>query len=230
MCSSDRMAYSVQTATTPSNGAMPSAGPDQGGRSGPGGGRGPGGNARRFGPTGGVPAGGPTRPGGNTGGFPAGGPPGVGAAAGGANAGGPPGMGAAAGGANAGGLLSGSTSSDEITALLKQDAGSYRWTAAAIGSNSASGFQLASGKPVMPIGGFNGSDPSPTLTQFKAYVADGDIHWFIAGGRRTGGGMGGGPGGRGGSSSTSNEISTWVAANFTATTVDGVTLYDLTTG
>lgn len=35
--------------------------------------------------------------------------------------------------------------------------------------------------PVMPIGGFNGSDPSPTLTQFKAYVAAGKIHYFIGG-------------------------------------------------
>lgn len=31
----------------------------------------------------------------------------------------------------------------------------------------------------MPIGGFNGSDPSPTLEQFKAYVKAGRIHWFI---------------------------------------------------
>ena len=34
----------------------------------------------------------------------------------------------------------------------------------------------------MPIGGFNGSDPSPTLAQFQQYVADGRIHWFIGGG------------------------------------------------
>jgi hypothetical protein len=140
--------------------------------------------------------------------------------------------GAAPGGrANAGGLLSGSTSSARITALLDEDAGSYRWAAAAIGSNSASGFQLASGKPVMPIGGFNGSDPSPTLAQFKRYVADGDIHWFIAEGGGFGGGMGPGmgrgPGRMGGTSSTAGEISAWVSANFTATTVDGVTLYDL---
>ena len=36
---------------------------------------------------------------------------------------------------------------------------------------------------------------------------------------------GGGPGGHDGSAT---QIATWVAANFTATTVDGVTLYDLT--
>ena len=34
----------------------------------------------------------------------------------------------------------------------------------------------------MAIGGFNGSDPSPTLAQFKQYVADGEIHYFIGGG------------------------------------------------
>jgi len=32
-----------------------------------------------------------------------------------------------------------------------------------------------------------------------------------------------------GTSGSSSEISSWVQANFTATTVDGVTLYDLTT-
>ena len=34
----------------------------------------------------------------------------------------------------------------------------------------------------MPIGGFNGSDPSPTLEQFQQYVANGEIHYYIAGG------------------------------------------------
>ena len=106
---------------------------------------------------------------------------------------------------------------------------SYTWAAAAVGSNSASGYQLATGEPVMAIGGFNGSDPSPTLAEFKQLVADGSIHWFIAGGGM--GGFGGGPGGaQAGGSSASSEISTWVASTFTATTVDGVTLYDLSAG
>jgi hypothetical protein len=75
----------------------------------------------------------------------------------------------------------------------------------------------------MAIGGFNGSDPSPTLAQFQQYVADGEIHYFIAGG--------GGRGGMGGSDSgTGSAISTWVADTFSATTVDGVTVYDLSGG
>ncbi len=132
-------------------------------------------------------------------------------------------------GATAGGLLEGSQSSATITAMLQSDADSYTWAAAAVGSNSAAGYQLASEEPVMAIGGFNGSDPSPTLAQFQQYVADGAIHYFIAGGGGFGGGTGG-PGGSSSGSSTSSEISSWVAATFTATTVDGVTVYDLSGG
>jgi 4-amino-4-deoxy-L-arabinose transferase-like glycosyltransferase len=143
---------------------------------------------------------------------------------------------------NPGGLLDGSTSSPAITALLQADASSYTWAAAAVGSNTAAGYQLASGEPVMAIGGFNGSDLSPTLAQFQQLVAQGKIHYFISGGGRGGGLMilpgaseqlqqgfgpvGGPPGGDG----TGTDIAAWVADHFTAQTVDGVTLYDLSTG
>jgi 4-amino-4-deoxy-L-arabinose transferase-like glycosyltransferase len=109
-----------------------------------------------------------------------------------------------------------------MVALLDQDAASYTWVAAAVGSNSASGYQLATGDPVMAIGGFNGSDPSPTLEQFQQYVAEGKIHWFIGGSGGFGGQMGG--------SRSSSQIAQWVQENFTAQTVDDVTLYDLTAG
>jgi 4-amino-4-deoxy-L-arabinose transferase-like glycosyltransferase len=106
-----------------------------------------------------------------------------------------------------------------LTTLLTADAGSYTWIAAAVGANNAAGYQLATGDPVLAVGGFNGSDPSPTLAQFQRYVADGKIHYFIGGsgfGLRANGG-----------SSTSQEIATWVAQNFTATTVSGIPVYDL---
>jgi len=80
----------------------------------------------------------------------------------------------------------------------------------------AAPLQLSSGRPVMAIGGFTGSDPSPTLEQFEAYVANGEIHYFVAGG------MGGGPG-RGNS-----EITQWVQQHYTAQTVGNQTVYDLT--
>ncbi|MFD1815610.1 ArnT family glycosyltransferase [Rhodococcus gannanensis] len=230
-------AYAVDTIATPHAGSIVTAGPNTGGmgfggRGGPGDGRGfgqrDGGSMPQMqGGMGQVPNGMPQMPGG-TGQIPGGTPQmqgGMGQMPGGAGQmpGGtgqvPGGMEVGAMGGGAGGLLNGSTPSDELTALLSEDADRYTWVAAAIGSNSASGYQLATERPVMPIGGFNGSDPSPTLEQFQQYVAAGEIHYFIAGG-----GMGGGRGGSG----TASEISQWVTENFTSTTVDGVTLYDLT--
>ena len=211
-------AYAVDTAGSAHTGSIPSAGPSTGRGgfgAGPGGGRGPGG---------GQP---PQLQDGRTGqgqlpqgAGPQGAPGGTGAA---------PGNGTGTGtgnqgGAGAGGLLDGSTSSESIDALLTQDAGSYTWVAAAIGSNSASGYQLSTEEPVMAIGGFNGSDPSPTLAQFQQLVADGEVHWFI------GGGGAGGRGGPGASGGTSTQIQEWVEETFTATTVDGTTLYDLSGG
>jgi 4-amino-4-deoxy-L-arabinose transferase-like glycosyltransferase len=89
-----------------------------------------------------------------------------------------------------------------------------RWSAAVSGAQSAAPYILNTDTAVMAIGGFSG-DPYPTLAQFQQYVADGDISYYIAGG-----GMGGGRGGN-------SEIAQWVEANFTASTVGGVTVYDL---
>jgi hypothetical protein len=99
--------------------------------------------------------------------------------------------------------------------MLEQNAHEYRWVAAVVGANSAAGFQLAAEQPVLAIGGFNGTDPWPSLAEFQAMVSSGQIHYFITGGRNQGRG-------------DSEQISTWVVANFTANTVNGVTLYDLT--
>ena len=122
-----------------------------------------------------------------------------------------------------GGLLNAATVTDEMKTLLQQDASAYTWVAAAVGSNNASGYQLASEKPVMAIGGFNGSDPTPTLAQFKAWVVAHKIHYFIASG-------GGGFGNQMGGSNVSSEITSWVESTFTAQTVDGTTVYDLSSG
>ncbi|WP_371624713.1 glycosyltransferase family 39 protein [Streptomyces sp. NBC_01116] len=140
------------------------------------------------------------------------------------------GGGGGGGGGGMGGLLNGTSVDAEAKALLEKGADDYTWVAAAVGAQNAAGYQLATGEPVMAIGGFNGSDPSPTLARFKEYVAEGRIHYFVSGGGMgggTGGGMEGG-GGMGGSSGTSSRISSWVTANFTEVTVGSVTFYDLT--
>ncbi|MET9775186.1 glycosyltransferase family 39 protein [Streptomyces sp. NPDC006367] len=134
--------------------------------------------------------------------------------------GGPAGGGGGGGTGGMGGLLNGAQVGSEARKLLETDAGRYTWVAAAIGSQNAASYQLSTGEPVMAIGGFNGTDPSPTLDQFKKYVADGRIHYFVSGG-----GTGGGTGGDSGSSA---QITSWVEANFTKVTAGSATFYDLT--
>ena len=121
-----------------------------------------------------------------------------------------------------GGLLGGSSGSvsSKLVKMLQKNSGSYRWVAATTGSQNAASYQLATECSVMPIGGFNGSDPAPTLAQFKKWVKQGLIHYYIAGGQTGGTQIGG--------SSASSEIASWVQQNFESTTVDGVTVYDLT--
>ncbi|MFB7504078.1 ArnT family glycosyltransferase [Streptomyces broussonetiae] len=125
------------------------------------------------------------------------------------------------GGGGLGGLLDGANVSSAAKKLLEKDASKYTWAAASIGAQNAASYQLATGRPVMAIGGFNGTDPSPTAAQFQKYVADGKVHYFIAGG-------GFGAGGASSSDGTASQISSWVQKNFKKVTVGSATFYDLT--
>ncbi|MGW9383699.1 ArnT family glycosyltransferase [Streptomyces globisporus] len=244
-------AYTVSTLNSGHQGSIVTAGPSAGGF-GMGGGPG-GGGGRPGGPGGGDGGqrGGMQQPpgqaqgqaqgqgqGNQQGNAPGGMPtlPGAGTAPGGTGTAFGEGMrgGGGGGGGGMGGLLNGATVDAEAKALLTKDADDYTWVAAAVGAQNAASYQLATGEPVMAIGGFNGSDPSPTLAQFKKYVAEGKIHYFVSGGGmgggmrggtagEGGGGMGGGPGGMG-----SSQISSWVTENFTEVTVGSATFYDLT--
>ncbi|CUU55065.1 4-amino-4-deoxy-L-arabinose transferase [Parafrankia irregularis] len=287
--------YALETASQPHTGSIPLAGPSGGGMGGlgrmgggpgiaeanggqgfPGGGQGfPGGGEGFPGGGQGFPGGGTTgndSATGNSGTTGNGGATGNSGTTGNGGAGGNSGTGAG-GGMRGGGM--GEDVSDELGKLLAEGAEGYRWVAATSTSQSAASMELASGgSPVMAMGGWSGSDPAITLEQFKQYVNDGEIHYFIAGGmgggtftniatsgtgetaqsggtggtqsganggtqsgtgdQNTGGdaatgtggmpGFGGGGGGFGGNS----EISTWVTENFTALTVGGQTVYDLT--
>jgi 4-amino-4-deoxy-L-arabinose transferase-like glycosyltransferase len=92
-----------------------------------------------------------------------------------------------------------------------------RWAAATVGSMSAGSLELNTGESVMAIGGFTGSDNSPTLAQFQQYVADEEVRYFMPGDGR-------GPRGNSGSAA---EITRWVEQNFTGMDVGGTTVYDL---
>jgi hypothetical protein len=188
------VAYTLTTVSTAHSGALPTAGPSVQG-AGIGGGRG--------GVGGGNFTGG-TRP------NPAGGTAPSGAGGGARNGGG-------FGGGGAGGLLGAPTVSTDLVTLLQTDSSAYTWAAAVSGSNNAAGYQLATGLPVMAIGGFNGTDPAPTLAQFQQLAAQGAIHYYISAslGSSTSG------------SNAAQQIAAWVAANYTATTVGSQTVYDL---
>jgi 4-amino-4-deoxy-L-arabinose transferase-like glycosyltransferase len=216
-------AYALDTVNSTHTGAIPSAGPSGGFGGGPGGGGGfSGGRAGQFGHR--------TGTGGTRGGTGFGG---LGGAAGFGGPGGTPGAsgvpsrtgfggrgGAGFGGAGfggAGGLGGSTTVSSALVKLLEQDASSYKWVAATEGSEAAAPIELATGDAAMAIGGFNGTDPWPTLAVFEALVAKHEVHYYVGQGSES---FGGGQG--------SSAIASWVAAHFKSETVGGQTVYNLT--
>lgn len=109
-----------------------------------------------------------------------------------------------------------------LIAKLRAGGPNHTWTAASVGSMSSSDLQLAAGYPVMPVGGFAGGDPWPTLRQFQDYVAHGRIHYFI--GRPEGLR---GPRSRDRTSAASR-ITRWVEQHYPATMIGDLPVYDLT--
>ncbi|SDE55147.1 4-amino-4-deoxy-L-arabinose transferase [Mycolicibacterium neoaurum] len=162
--------------------------------------------------TGAIPSVGPARSGPPFGGsFP--GPPPDGPGDGGRGRGGPPPFG--------GGLFAAPTPGPDLVARLKDDADRYTWPAAVVGSTNAAGYQLAADVPVLAVGGFNGTDPAPTLDRFQQLVADGRIHYFIDAH------MMGGRGDHAGSHDAA-DITAWVHRSYAPVTVGGTVIYDLT--
>lgn len=109
-------------------------------------------------------------------------------------------------------------STDGTLAVARWLAAHFEEVRATEGSQEAAPIELATGgDAVMAIGGFNGTDPAPTLAEFEAMVAKHEIHYYVG---RGGDSFGGGAG--------CSAISSWVAAHFSAKTVGGVTVCDLT--
>ncbi len=191
--------YTLNTVASGYSGSIVSAGPstgtDQGGPGGQGG----------FG--GGAPSGGQAFAGG-AGAFAGAQPPsgGPGITSGGTVSAAPSGFGGG-----------GATADSALVQYLEANRGDATWLVAVSGANSAAPIELATGLPVMAMGGFTGSDSAPTLQQLKAYVSTGKLRFIIL----DSGGQGGG---------TSSAISAWVQANGIVVDYGGTssgTLYDL---
>ncbi|MGW7684229.1 glycosyltransferase family 39 protein [Kribbella sp. NPDC054772] len=211
-------AYAAATASQAHNGSIPTSGPSSSAM---------GGATRGDGGPGGTPptnsTGAPQPPGTSTSNSTGQTGTGSGTGTGSTGATGSTGSTGSAGASEAGGPQGGrgmggdASASSELTALLEKT--TTPWAAATSGSQSAASLELATGKSVIAIGGFSGTDDAPTLAQFKQWVAEGKISYYIAGGQ--------GGGGRGGSSAAS-EIQSWVESTYTATTVGTTTVYNLT--
>jgi 4-amino-4-deoxy-L-arabinose transferase-like glycosyltransferase len=217
------LAYSIDTAATPHSGSIPTAGPTVTGASG---GGFPGGSGS---PSGSGFPGGSGRPSGSQ---PGTGAPGTGESGTAPSSTSRPGtsssgtsspeIGSRGTSASGGGPGGGGSVSSALSKLLASGASGYRWAAATVGSTSAASLELSSdGVPVMAIGGFSGGDPAPTLAEFKKLVAEHEIHYFVSSGGA------GGAGGPGGGSGYGSQITAWVKQHFTARTVGGMTVYDL---
>jgi 4-amino-4-deoxy-L-arabinose transferase-like glycosyltransferase len=110
-----------------------------------------------------------------------------------------------------------SSDNADLDAMLKDT--STEWSAAISRSSTAAALELSTGTAVMAIGGFSGSDPAPTLSQFEDDVAQRRVAYYIVVNSR-----GRGPGS---TSRGHSDIANWVAVTFPSSTVGDATVYDL---
>ena len=110
-------------------------------------------------------------------------------------------------GAGTGGSATNLQVNSDLIAYLEAHATAGSYLFATTSSMTASPYIIATGKPVMALGGFSGSDPILTVAQLQALVANGTVRYFLLGGG--GGGFGGGPGG-------SSSATSWVTNSCSA--------------
>ncbi|MGV9796879.1 glycosyltransferase family 39 protein [Mycobacterium sp. NPDC003449] len=108
--------------------------------------------------------------------------------------------------------------SAQLDAMLR--ATHTEWSAAINRSSAAAGLELASHTPVMAIGGFTGSDPVPTLSQFEAAVAGHAVTYYIDP-------ISKGPHSPMFGRNTHTDITDWVRTRFAVTRVGSDRVYDL---
>jgi 4-amino-4-deoxy-L-arabinose transferase-like glycosyltransferase len=114
----------------------------------------------------------------------------------------------------------GGSVSDAAVSYLEAHQGTAKYLVAANGAETTAPIIIKTGKAVVTIGGFSGSDAAPTTTQLAQMVKNGELRYVLL--PATGDG---GPGGRG---ATSQALSTWVQQHGTKVTgvqTGGLTLY-----
>jgi 4-amino-4-deoxy-L-arabinose transferase-like glycosyltransferase len=122
------------------------------------------------------------------------------------------------GGAGGAGGFGQQTTDTALISYLKANRGTAKYLVAVFGAQAAAPIITATGENVLPIGGFDGSDPAPTLEAFKNMVASGEVKYVLSGGSSAMGGFGGGMNSVGSTDSVSSQIQSWVTAHFIADT------------
>ncbi len=102
----------------------------------------------------------------------------------------------------------------DAIAYLKQHQGTATWLVAVQSANEAASIELSTGKSVLAMGGFSGSDPAMTVANLAKLVSSGQLRYVLL--------SGGGPGG-----GSSSAVQQWIVAHGTVVTIGSATLYDL---
>ena len=110
------------------------------------------------------------------------------------------------------------TQQRELLAYAEAHDGGARFVLAVTSWDVASPYILGTGADVLPMGGFTGAAPFPTVAQFQHYVAIGQVRFVVLPAQSTSALGGGGPaamfgGGTSPQGSTLSQVETWVRDN-----------------
>lgn len=82
-----------------------------------------------------------------------------------------------------GGGMGNSSVNTKLLNYVEKHQGNAKYLFATSDSTTAAPYIIKTGKAVMAMGGFNGTDPAITLSQFKKLVKNGDLKYFYYSGR-----------------------------------------------
>lgn len=95
--------------------------------------------------------------------------------------------------------------SSKLIDYLVRNQGGATWLVAVSSSMAADPIILKTGKPVMAMGGFSGTDPAMSVGKLQQYIQSGKLHYVLTG---TGRGFG--------SDGGDSAVTQWVTKNCTA--------------
>ena len=102
-----------------------------------------------------------------------------------------------------------------LLSYLESHQGSAKYLFATMSSGTAEPYIISTGKAVMALGGFTGSDRILTVSQLQTVIREGQVHYFVL--------SGGGFGGIGGSGNSL--LTQWIDSHGTVVTVGGTVVY-----